>query len=71
MGLQTPPEAWGGHVLTMAEVDVVTNYVMVNGADGLMLWSLQKRGSPSPQQVSTRACQLLQLAPNCSQPLLG
>lgn len=41
LGVQVPPEAWGGHVITLAEAQDTTAYVKAAGGDGMMLWSLQ------------------------------
>lgn len=59
---QIPPEAWGGNVLTLAEVDDLAAYAPTQGGAGLMLWSLHKKGTPSPQQVLQRACGLQGMA---------
>ena len=71
MGLQVPPEAWGGHVITLEEAHNITAYVRANGGDGMMLWSLQKGGSPSAQALSTVVCNGLGMggAAGCSAPI--
>ena len=38
------------------------------GGDGIMLWSLQKSGTPSAQALSTAVCNSLGLA-GCADPL--
>jgi chitinase len=67
MGVEVANEAWGGHVITLPEVDALADHVLANGGAGLMLWSLQKQADqgPTAQQISQRACTKLGL-PNCS-----
>jgi chitinase len=67
MGIEVPPEAWGGHVETLPEIDTLANAVSTGGGAGLMLWSLQKTGSA--QQFATEICSRLGLG-NCSAPLM-
>lgn len=43
MGVEVPPEAWGGHVITVAECQDLAAYVRSAGGDGMMIWSLQVR----------------------------
>lgn len=68
MGVEVPPEAWGGHVYTLAKVNSLTQATVAaatqkNTSPGMMLWSLQKapNGTPSPtnpsaQMMSTAIC---------------
>jgi chitinase len=67
MGIEVPPEAWGGHVYTIAEIDALADAVNSSNAAGLMLWSIQKPGSA--QQFATEMCSKLGLG-NCSTPML-
>lgn len=66
--LQVPPEAWGGHVITVAEAQETAAYLRQNGGDGMFIWSLQKSGTPSAQTLSTTICNSLSLG-GCSTPL--
>jgi chitinase len=66
MGIEVPPEAWGGHVETIAEIDALGDAVNASGAAGLMLWSLQKQGPA--QEFATEMCTKLSLA-DCALPL--
>lgn len=66
MGIEVPPEAWGGHVETVGEIDTLADAVNASGAAGLMLWSIQKPGPA--QQFATEMCSKLSLG-NCSQPM--
>jgi len=66
MGIEVPPEAWGGHVSTIPEIDALADAVNARGAAGLMLWSIQKPGNN--QQFATEMCQKLGLG-NCSVPM--
>ncbi len=67
MGVETPPEAWGGHVYTIPEIDALADAVNKSGAAGMMLWSIQKPGPG--QQFATEICLKLGLS-NCSTPML-
>jgi hypothetical protein len=66
MGIETPPEAWGGHVETTGEIDTLADAVNASGGAGLMLWSLQKPGPT--QSFATEICTRLNLG-GCSTPL--
>lgn len=72
LGVQVPPEAWGGHEMSAAEVRGLAQYVKQRpqGGSGMFLWSLQKSGTPSARNVSGVVCRNLGLG-NCSQPLPG
>jgi chitinase len=77
MGVQVPPEAWGGNVYTLAKVRDVAQIVINRNAAGLMLWSLQKqvkgtpsRDNPTAEMIAKTACQVLLLG-NCQQPLFS
>jgi len=68
MGVEVPPEAWGGHEITVQEAQDTTAYVKANGGDGMMIWSLQKGGTPSAQTLSTTICNTLGMG-GCAAPL--
>ena len=67
MGIEVPPEAWGGHVYTISEIDSLADAVSSSNAAGLMLWSIQKSGAA--QQFATEMCTKLGLG-NCSTSML-
>ncbi len=67
MGIEVPPEAWGGHIETVAEIDTLADAVNASGAAGLMLWSIQKPGPA--QEFATEMCVKLGLS-SCSTPML-
>jgi chitinase len=67
MGIETPPEAWGGHVETVGEIDTLADAVNAAHAGGLMLWSIQKAGPT--QQFATEMCNKLGLG-GCNTPML-
>ncbi len=74
MGVEVPPEAWGGHVYTLPKVRNLCNAVRQTNAAGMMLWSLQKQpngtpsdSNPSAQMIAKEICQQLSLG-NCEQP---
>jgi len=56
LGVQVPPEAWGGNVVTLTQVEDYATYTKSQGGSGMMIWSLNKRGTPSAQDILTRAC---------------
>ena len=56
LGVEVPPEAWGGFVSDEADVRARADFAMANGGAGLMVWSLQKPGTPSPRAVASIAC---------------
>ena len=65
IGTEVPPEAWGGHVLTLDEVKTFANYVKSNGnCDGLFVWSYQKTGSPQSQDILSTAKNIFQPSPS-------
>jgi len=68
LGMQVPPESWGGHELTMAEVTDLSFFVKAQGGSGMMLWALTKEGSPSAEAVSKEVCVIFTLE-NCGAPL--
>ena len=68
MGVEVAPEAWGGHVITMTEVNSLADYVKQNNGGGMMLWSVQKTasaGTPTADDISKAVCTKLGLT-NCS-----
>ena len=67
MGIEVPPEAWGGHIETIAEIDTLADAVNGSGAAGLMLWSIQKPGPA--QEFATEMCVKLGLG-SCNTPML-
>jgi chitinase len=66
MGVEVPPESWGGHVETLAEVDALADAVSSAKAAGLMIWSVQKAGPA--QQFASEMCTKLGLS-SCTTPL--
>lgn len=67
MGIEVPPEAWGGHVETLPEIDALADAVVRSGAAGLMLWSVQKPGPA--QSFATEICTRLGLG-GCGVPMM-
>ena len=69
VGVEVPPEAWGGNVITLAEVQQRAAFVKgVAQKAGMMVWSLHKPGSPSAAQMFNAICTTLGLS-SCSTPL--
>ena len=66
MGIEVPPEAWGGHVYTIAEIDALADAVNARNAAGLKLWSIQKPGPA--QQFATEMCKKMGLS-DCQTPM--
>ena len=67
MGVEVPPEAWGGHIETVAEIETLAGAVNASGAAGMMLWSIQKPGPA--QEFATAMCLGLALG-GCDTPML-
>jgi chitinase len=78
MGVQVPPEDWGGHVYTLAEVRKLAQAVVDKGAAGIMLWKLEANDgssdssadSPNAEMIAQTICQSFSLG-NCQQPLFS
>lgn len=71
IGVEIPPEAWGGNIITLPEVTTRATYArdLASGAQyGLMLWSIHKPGCPNAQQITSAACTTYGM-PGCSTPL--
>ncbi len=63
MGVEVPPEAWGGNVYTLPKVRNLAQTVIDKNAAGLMLWSLQKQpdgvpsdNNPNAEMITKTAC---------------
>ena len=52
IGIESPPEAWGGNVVESQHIKQIAAAVDKNSGDGLFIWSLQK---PSSGTMSTSA----------------
>jgi len=70
LGMEISNHSWGGHVLSMEEVDRLSRFVKDRGGAGMMLWSLQKPADQGPdaQTVSQEVCLVFD-QPNCLDPL--
>ena len=56
IGTEVPPEAWGGHILTLTEVQsYATTVISDPQLNGLFVWSYQKSGTPSCIDIITAA----------------
>ena len=75
LGLETPTEAWGGHVLTLDETNKLADFVLSNAAGrspAMMLWSIQKqieKDKITPTEVAQAVCKEFGLK-NCDLPLV-
>jgi chitinase len=74
MGVEVPPEAWGGHVYALPEVRALADTVIARKGGGMMMWELHKPGggtesNPSAQMMATAICEKLSLG-GCSDPLI-
>jgi hypothetical protein len=67
-GVEVAPEAWGGNVVTLTQVQQIADHLTQNGGQGIMLWSLQKQAGSGPTalQIVQYLCNNYGLA-NCSQ----
>ena len=82
MGIEVPPEAWGGHVYSLAEVKnlaqaVVSTATTTGTSPSMMMWSLQKKPNgtpsdtnPSAQMMASTVCTSLGLG-SCSSPIFS
>lgn len=73
MGIEVPPEAWGGHVTTMHEANQLIDASIVDAKENstlpaIMLWSLQKRplgiaseSNPSANMYANAVCRRMHL----------
>jgi len=74
MGVEVPPEAWGGHIYTVSDINQLGASVMARPTAGMMLWSAQKQGgsdSPSNPDANLQAatiCNILKLS-DCAAPI--
>jgi chitinase len=60
IGAEVPPEAWGGHVITLSEVERYSKCTIddVNKSNGLFVWSYQKSGEPSSMSIINTASKI-------------
>jgi len=65
MGVEVLPEAWGGNIVTLAQVQDYAQYVKSKGGKGMMMWSLHKKGTPSAADIAKTVCTTLGLT-NCN-----
>ena len=65
IGAEVPPEAWGGHVLTIPEVEQYAKCAVKdsNTSNGLFVWSYQKTGEPSSSSIISTASNIFNSAP--------
>jgi len=69
IGLEVPPEAWGGHVLTVDEAKGYANYSKNNGGSGLFIWSLEKtNGTTNAYSFFQPICNIFGLN-DCNKPI--
>ena len=64
IGAEVPPEAWGGHVITLSEVERYSKGVVSdqNKSNGLFVWSYQKGGEPSSMSIINTASKIFNAA---------
>jgi len=68
LGLEVPPEAWGGYVLTVSDATKFATYVQSKGTNGgMFIWSFEKtQGSTTANTFLQPICQLYGYS-TCSQ----
>jgi len=67
LGAEVPPEAWGGHVITLQEVESYAKCVMNDSSsNGIFVWSYQKSGTPSCMDILNCAKQVFSKIPTPS-----
>jgi len=50
MGVEVPPEAWGDNVTSIPVIKNLAQAVALHDADGIMVWSLQKKPNGQPTE---------------------
>ena len=78
LGVQVPPDVWGGHMTSLDEMDKFTSFVSNNGGRGMMIWNLRKiptngtvsANNPTAQMISDVVCNNFGLA-ECGVPLFN
>ena len=68
IGLEVPPEAWGGYVLTVEDALKFANHAKNNNGHGVFIWSFQKNawGTPTANTFIGPICSLFGHS-NCNQ----
>lgn len=58
VGVEVANEGWGGHVISLAEVNEIATGVIQRNAGGMMIWSLFKRADqgPTATEISQTVC---------------
>ena len=54
LGVEVPPEAWGGHMVTLSEVQKYVNCILDDEKsinNGIFVWRYQKNGKPSCSDI--------------------
>lgn len=53
LGAEVPPEAWGGHIITLNEVEKYVNCILDDeqSNNGIFVWSYKKTGTPSCSNI--------------------
>ena len=67
LGFEIPPEAWGGHVLTVDEAINDATFVLKQGGGGVFFWAIQKAPELG-SQIMGKVCELYGLE-DCSMQL--
>jgi chitinase len=57
IGEEVPPEAWGGNIITLPQVQSHANFAAGDKSqvNGIFVWSLQKAGTPSCMEIINTA----------------
>ena len=71
IGAEVPPEAWGGHVLTISEVEQYARCAISEKgvSNGVFVWSYQKSGEPSSMSIISTASTIFNAAPALPAPI--
>jgi len=60
IGCEVPPEAWGGNVIKLSDVENYARYVQKDTqSNGIFVWTYQKSGTPSSLDIISTAAQIL------------
>lgn len=66
LGVEVPPEAWGGHLITLSEIENYVNCILDDekSNNGIFVWSYKKNGKPSCSEIINECLQIFKLNPS-------
>jgi chitinase len=65
LGVEVPPEAWGGHMITLDDIEKYVNCILDDeqNNNGIFVWSCKKNGSPSCSHIINECLNVFKLNP--------